>query len=29
VTGNIHMLIYNRNELDQKRQKRDQATQTP
>ena len=29
VIGNIHMLIYNRNELDQKRQKRDQATQIP
>jgi hypothetical protein len=29
VTGNIHMLIYNRNELDQKQQKRDPATQTP
>jgi hypothetical protein len=28
VTGNIHMLIYNRNELDQK-EKRAPATQTP
>jgi len=29
VTGNIHMLIYNRNELDQKQEKRDPAAQAP
>jgi hypothetical protein len=29
VTGNIRMLIYNRNELDQKQEKRDPATQAP
>ena len=29
VIGNIRMVIYNRNELDQKREKRDQATQVP
>jgi hypothetical protein len=29
VTGNIRMLIYNRNELDQKQEKRSPATQAP
>jgi hypothetical protein len=29
VTGNVHMLIYNRNELDQKQEKPTPATQTP
>jgi hypothetical protein len=29
VIGNIRMLIYNRNELDRKQQKRDPATQAP
>lgn len=29
VTGNIHMLIFNRNELDQKQEKHNPATQAP
>jgi hypothetical protein len=29
VTGNIRMLIYNRNELDRKQEKSDPATQAP